>query len=112
LAAALSPLWPAAWPGAFPLGLRAEQMKLGADHHVATCACLACGQPLDGALGIETDDRPAPGNTSLCIYCGHLMAFADDMTLRELTNEEAHEIAGDEHILMAQRVRARMDEEE
>jgi hypothetical protein len=80
-------------------------MKLGADHHIPTCACPACGKPHDGACGIETDDCPKPGDVTVCIYCGHLMAFNADLMLRELTGTEAHEIAGDARILAVQRAR-------
>ena len=53
---------------------------------------------------------PKPGDITLCIYCGHIMAFADDMGFRELTGEEMHAIAGDERILKIQRARKALKE--
>jgi hypothetical protein len=36
------------------------------------------------------------------MYCGHVMAFGDDLMLRDLTEQEMHEVAGDERILAVQ----------
>lgn len=73
--------------------------------------CRGCGKLLNGAAEAFGRARPHPGNISVCIYCGHLMAFADDMTLRDLTDEEMHEIAGDPMIIAVQRARAKVNEE-
>jgi len=68
--------------------------------------CLSCGQKLDSAARIEGDaEKPEPGNCTICMHCGHLMAFADDMTLRELNDQEAYDLAGDPTILRFQHVR-------
>jgi len=53
----------------------------------------------------KEDDKPASGDVTVCLYCGHIMAFAEDLSLRELTNEEAREVAGDKRILAIQRAR-------
>jgi transcription elongation factor Elf1 len=85
-------------------------VKIGSDHRLPRQpTCPSCGKLLDGAAGVATDARPEPGDVSVCVYCGHLMAFADDLTLRELTAAEMHEIAGDERILAVQRARAQME---
>jgi hypothetical protein len=60
---------------------------------------------LDACSEAAGNSTPGPGDITLCIYCGHIMAFADDLTLRELTNEEIYEVAGDERILKIQRAR-------
>jgi hypothetical protein len=60
----------------------------------------------DAATPIDSKAaRPRPGNISVCIDCGHIMAFADDLTLRNLTDAEMIEIAGDKRILALQRAR-------
>jgi hypothetical protein len=71
---------------------------------LSKCSC--CGKPLDAAAGVEDNDKagPTPGAFSLCIYCGHLAAYADDLSLRELTDEETHEVAGDRQLLAIQRL--------
>jgi hypothetical protein len=66
--------------------------------------CLNCGKPLDAAGRPGPDGaRPGPGDVTVCLGCGHIMIYADDMTMREPTAEEVVEIAGDPEILEAQR---------
>jgi Zn ribbon nucleic-acid-binding protein len=80
-------------------------MKVGTDNRIPLSACPACGHRFDGATCVGADGIPKPGDYTICIKCGHLMAFADDLTLRELTSNEMHDIAGDERVLAVQRVR-------
>jgi hypothetical protein len=70
-------------------------MKIGHDQHINQSPSLSCGKMLDGCMAVEADGGPSPGDFTVCIYCGHIMAFADDLTLRELTGDEIHAIAGD-----------------
>jgi hypothetical protein len=70
--------------------------------------CLGCGELLDGATGVSNRNRPKPGSISICIYCGHIAVFADDLSLRKPTGEEMREIAGNPTILAIQRARARI----
>jgi hypothetical protein len=68
--------------------------------------CLNCGYDCDRASGIvdqqaPDQQRPEPGDFSLCINCGHLSAYADDLTLRPLTDAEILLAAGDPHIVAA-----------
>ena len=73
---------------------------------VPACACLCCGKMLDRADSMVHDNAPKPGDFSLCLECGHLMAFADDLTLRKLTDAEMVEVAGHRGLIAAQQVRA------
>lgn len=68
-------------------------------------SCPSCGTTVDASTSVAGDHAPSPGDVSICMYCGHLMAFADDLTLRPLTDKEMLECAGDMRILRAQRVR-------
>jgi len=69
-------------------------------------ACPSCGKLIDAySYPGPEEHRARPGDISICMYCGHLMAFANDLTKRELTDEEAHAIAGDPRILALQRAR-------
>jgi len=81
-------------------------MKVGTDRHIPRSLCLHCGKPLDGATSVNVDAPPDPGDVVVCLFCGHIMAFADDLTLRPLTDAEANEVAGDERILAIQKARA------
>jgi hypothetical protein len=65
---------------------------------------------LDGCMAVEADGGPSPGDFTVCIYCGHIMAFADDLTLRELTGDEMHAIAGDPRIIRIQKARKALKE--
>lgn len=64
-------------------------------------SCLACGQPNDAATSF-VDAVPKPDDFALCYYCGHVMAYANDLTLRALTGMEMIQVAGDKRILVAQ----------
>ena len=67
-------------------------------------ACLDCGVVVD--MNANAEDRiPTPGDMSVCMYCGHLMAFADDLSFRPLTDAEIVSAAGDPEILFCQKVR-------
>jgi hypothetical protein len=72
---------------------------------VPQCACLACGKTFDAATDAESNKTPSPGDTTICLGCGHVMTFTDDLTVRELTSEEIHEVAGDPRVLALQRLR-------
>src|SRR5262245_58160181 len=70
------------------------------------CVCLDCGQRLDAVTNTTGRRKPRPGNIMLCAYCGHIMAFADDLTLRQLTDAECHHVAGNPDIIKLQKARA------
>jgi hypothetical protein len=65
--------------------------------------CTNCGRVLDAASLVSADTiAPAPGDITVCTYCQHLMAYASDMTLRDLTDAEIVELAGNEDMLEVQ----------
>lgn len=57
-------------------------------------ACLACGLHVDAVTAVaregkyKDEPKPSPGAFTLCIGCGHLMVFAEDMSLRNPTAAE------------------------
>jgi hypothetical protein len=76
------------------------------DNRVPPCCCLNCGFELDAAFDTSLVERsPRPGDATICIICGHLMVFGNDLTLRELTDEEIKKFAGDPRIVRAQQAR-------
>lgn len=78
-----------------------ERMKLKESN------CPSCGKTLNAATVLGDDDtRPNPGEFTVCMYCGHIMAFADDLTVRELTADEMIEAAAHPGILEIQKARA------
>jgi hypothetical protein len=67
-------------------------------------ACLNCGKVLDAATNYEGYE-PIEGGITICIYCGHIMAFDAQLKFRQLTDEEMLAIAGDKRILKLQEAR-------
>jgi len=51
--------------------------------------------------------EPTPGDFCICLECGHLMAYASDLTHRPLTREEEIEVAGNKDLLEVQAMRGR-----
>ena len=70
---------------------------------VPVSRCTNCGWECDDATGVATENNPSPGDFAVCIDCGHLMAYADDLSLRNLTDAEVIEAAGNKEIIAAQR---------
>lgn len=62
------------------------------------CRCLNCDDWLDTSTIFDTSSepvRPSEGDITVCLHCRHVMAYREDLTLRNLTDEEVVEIAGD-----------------
>jgi len=86
-------------------------MRFGGSHRVPESACLNCGMKLDATTAVLEygfDATPDPGDLAVCICCGHLMAYANDLSLRELTDDEVRETAGSGALIAIQRARAQM----
>lgn len=66
------------------------------------CHCLNCGHRLDGASGLNSDNKPRPGDWSVCIQCGSVAVFDRKLRLRLLTDNERNEIVNDPRILVSQ----------
>lgn len=71
------------------------------DHQTPPTRCTNCNGLLDGATGVGHDHAPTPGSVTVCAYCGHLMAYDDNLAMRELTGDEIVELAGDRHLRQA-----------
>jgi hypothetical protein len=52
-------------------------------------------------MSTEGDHKPSPGDITICVDCRHLCAFAEDMSLRELTDHEVVAVAGVKRVLRA-----------
>lgn len=48
--------------------------------------CGHCGVGLEMATGIE-EERPGPGDPSICIYCGEWNEFDEELRLRPTSKE-------------------------
>ena len=80
---------------------------IGADRQVPPSSCTNCGKVMDGATCIGADSAPEPGDASVCLNCGHIMAYGDDLKMRNLTDAEVVLFAGNPAIIAIQRARER-----
>jgi transcription elongation factor Elf1 len=59
-----------------------------ADHKLpAPCTCLNCGHLLEEVTGVDTDGNeraPGPGDYTVCIKCGKLFMFDEDIALKPI----------------------------
>lgn len=84
-----------------------KAMKIGGAQRLKEDHCTNCGHDVDACSAIsETGETvgPSEGDVTICINCGHVMAFNKKRELRELTGMEIVAIAGDERILAIQHV--------
>lgn len=61
--------------------------------------CLLCGAMLDAATSMGNKSAPDPGSLSICGECGAVSVFADDLTLRPLTDVEVREITSSDETM-------------
>jgi hypothetical protein len=73
--------------------------------------CLGCKCLLEVATDIVGDEAPESGDITICLYCGHIMAFDEQLKVRELTSQEMHKVAGHRIILAAQAARRKVLED-
>lgn len=60
------------------------------------CACLRCGYKFDSASSLENSTlSPSPGSLSVCLKCGAVAKYAEDLTVVPLTEQEADDLAAD-----------------
>lgn len=58
--------------------------------------CWHCDRPLDAASPPGEDEgKPVPGAVSLCMYCGAVAIFAEELALRPATKEELEDMEKD-----------------
>lgn len=88
----------------------AKRLRLfGRDQKLPGAPCLNCGDVLDGATALGGGNKPRPGDCTVCIECGHVMAFDAQLGFRELTGDEIKQIAGDWRLLAIQWGRGRVE---
>jgi hypothetical protein len=70
------------------------------DSFEMTTICPHCEQVNTMATKASGDnERPTPGAFSLCFTCGVFSAYAEDLSLRKLTEEEATHLLQDPEII-------------
>jgi hypothetical protein len=78
-------------------------MYLGEDHKTKENFCPFCNHQLDGCSQVNGNNFPDPGSYSVCIQCGNVSVFDDDLSLRKPHAEEESEIQKNPNVLEAQR---------
>lgn len=68
--------------------------------------CPFCDYKVTAATEALGDHRPSSGDFSICLNCGAIAVFQDDLKLRRPTEKEAREIRQDKEILEMQIVRS------
>lgn len=69
--------------------------------------CTNCGKRLDAVDNLgEEEEMPEPGNFTVCLGCGHVMVFAEGLSLRDPDDSEIHEIAGNPELLKIMKMSA------
>lgn len=60
----------------------------GPSFRVPTSRCPWCAYGIEGATGFA-DKAPRPGDLSMCVNCGRVLAFQEDLTVRRASRQEA-----------------------
>lgn len=68
---------------------------------VPVSRCIICDHPNDMATDTGGKARPAPGDASICLYCGHVAIFDQQLRLRLPTAEERERIKANPKITRA-----------
>lgn len=68
--------------------------------------CLKCNYRMDCTTEAFGEGMPKAGDLSMCMMCGYLMVFNEDLTVRELTPEERVRVKSDPNVIRADIVRA------
>jgi hypothetical protein len=50
-------------------------------HRTTPTLCPTCGHKLDAATGLDHDHKPSPGDLSVCIQCGEILEFDEEIKL-------------------------------
>lgn len=67
--------------------------------------CPLCGYEMDCVTCVDTPDQaPRPGDLTICIKCGEVLVFTEELGLRIPTKEEYERYGNDDRIVAAQRI--------
>jgi|SRR5580765_7564284 hypothetical protein len=89
---------------AFSMGEK-RNARVRKETRVPPSACPGCGSELDCASDVIANASPEPGDVTICLTCGLLMRFKDDMRLRRLTGVEMIEALQDPRVALIESAR-------
>lgn len=67
---------------------------------VEKTACPYCGKAINMATNTENERGPEEGDLSVCGWCGGLLIFNEDLSIRKLTIEEIANLGDNERIML------------
>jgi hypothetical protein len=65
---------------------------MGPDYDIPQQRCSRCKHPLDEACCTGGDHKPTPGMISICVECGKITIFDEQLRLREPSEQELLDI--------------------
>lgn len=63
--------------------------------------CMQCGAEFDAATGIGNNAEPSPDAIAICIDCGHVQVFDENLCFRAMTVDEAINVKNDVNVQLA-----------
>ena len=78
----------------------ASNLNISVETHCKPSSCCECGNENDAASG---PCQPSPGDFSLCIACGSLNVFDNDLSLRSPVDDEIFEAAKSSEVQLLRR---------
>lgn len=71
------------------------------DYLVPESKCLNCGKEMDAAAPVTGGRAPQEGDMAICFDCGHLQFYGVNLVMRNPTDAEIIEVAGDPELIRA-----------
>jgi hypothetical protein len=66
-------------------------------HHIAKSHCPVCRYRVSVTTGLGHEEKPLPGDVTLCINCVSVLIFTDNLAVREPTLKELENLTPDQH---------------
>lgn len=79
-------------------------MFVGKDNLVRKNICSVCNGVLNSAAQVNGNEMPDPGDISLCLECGNIAVFGDNLELRQPTWQESLEFEQDHELMSTQAI--------
>lgn len=79
-------------------------MFLGNDNKIRKIICSVCNHVLNAASQVNGNKMPAPDDITLCIGCGNIAVFNDDLELRQPTLEESIKLKKNKNLMHIQEI--------
>ncbi len=58
------------------------------DMKIVESKCPTCGKKLNAAKALEEQSTPVAGDISICFYCGSILSFQEDLSMKRMDIDE------------------------